>query len=56
MYAFTYHRPTTVRQAASLLAKQEEAKLLAGGHADPDHEAAARRAEASRRPVADRGP
>ena len=45
MYAFTYHRPGTVRQAASLLAKQEEAKLLAGGHADPDHEAAARRAE-----------
>ena len=32
MYAFTYHRPGTVRQAASLLAKQEEAKLLAGGH------------------------
>src|ERR1700726_2663505 len=32
MYAFSQHRPTTVRQAASLLAKQEEAKLLAGGH------------------------
>ena len=32
MYAFTQHRPTTVRQAANLLAKQEEAKLLAGGH------------------------
>ena len=32
MYAFTQHRPATVRQAASLLAKQEEAKLLAGGH------------------------
>src|SRR5215210_5227247 len=32
MYEFKYHRPTTVRQAASLLAKQEEAKLLAGGH------------------------
>jgi len=32
MYAFTYHRPTTVRQAASLLAKHEDAKLLAGGH------------------------
>jgi len=32
MYAFTQHRPTTLRQAASLLAKQEEAKLLAGGH------------------------
>src|SRR5258708_10697181 len=33
MYAFTYLRPNTVRQAASLLAKKEEAKLLAGGHA-----------------------
>src|SRR5205823_14713710 len=32
MYEFKFHRPTTVRQAASLLAKQEEAKLLAGGH------------------------
>src|SRR6266545_7710339 len=32
MYSFTYHRPTTVRQAASLLAKNEDAKLLAGGH------------------------
>jgi aerobic carbon-monoxide dehydrogenase medium subunit len=32
MYAFTFHRPHTVRQAASLLAKHEEAKLLAGGH------------------------
>src|SRR5215217_5321418 len=32
MYSFTYHRPTTVRQAVSLLAKNEEAKLLAGGH------------------------
>jgi carbon-monoxide dehydrogenase medium subunit len=32
MYAFTFHRPTTVRQAANLLAKNEEAKLLAGGH------------------------
>src|SRR5215471_2105401 len=32
MYAFNQHRPTTVRQAASLLTKQEEAKLLAGGH------------------------
>ncbi len=32
MYAFTHHRPVTVRQAASLLAKEEEAKLLAGGH------------------------
>jgi carbon-monoxide dehydrogenase medium subunit len=32
MYAFSYHRPATVRQAAALLTKQEEAKLLAGGH------------------------
>jgi carbon-monoxide dehydrogenase medium subunit len=32
MYAFTFQRPTTVRQAANLLAKHEEAKLLAGGH------------------------
>jgi len=32
MYAFTFHRPTTVRQAANLLAKHPEAKLLAGGH------------------------
>jgi len=32
MYDFTYHRPTTIRQVASLLAKDEEAKLLAGGH------------------------
>jgi carbon-monoxide dehydrogenase medium subunit len=32
MYAFTFHRPTTVRQAVGLLAKHEDAKLLAGGH------------------------
>ena len=32
MYAFTYHRPTTVRQAINLLGKNEEAKILAGGH------------------------
>ena len=31
MYAFTFHRPQTVRQAASLLTKHEDAKLLAGG-------------------------
>ena len=31
MYAFTLHRPSSVRQAASLLAKSEDAKLLAGG-------------------------
>src|SRR5687768_6658960 len=32
MHAFTYERPTTLRQVASLLAKNSEAKLLAGGH------------------------
>ena len=32
MYAFTFHRPATARQAAGLLAKKEDAKLLAGGH------------------------
>jgi aerobic carbon-monoxide dehydrogenase medium subunit len=32
MYAFTFHRPQTLRQAAGLLAKHEDAKLLAGGH------------------------
>jgi aerobic carbon-monoxide dehydrogenase medium subunit len=31
MYAFTYHRPGTVRQAVNMLAKNEDAKLLAGG-------------------------
>ena len=32
MYEFKYHRPATVRQAANLLAKNEDAKLVAGGH------------------------
>ena len=32
MYAFKYHQPKTVRQAANLLAKFAEAKVLAGGH------------------------
>lgn len=32
MYEFKFHRPTTVRQAAGLLAREEEATLLAGGH------------------------
>jgi carbon-monoxide dehydrogenase medium subunit len=32
MYEFKFHQPTTVRQAAGLLTRQEEAKLLAGGH------------------------
>lgn len=31
MHGFQYHRPTTVRQAASLLKSASEAKLLAGG-------------------------
>jgi carbon-monoxide dehydrogenase medium subunit len=31
MYAFTFHRPQTVRQAAGMLAKNSDAKLLAGG-------------------------
>lgn len=32
MYPFKYHRPATVRQAANLLAKHEEARPIAGGH------------------------
>ena len=32
MYAFDYHRPTSVRQAANLAAKGEDTKFLAGGH------------------------
>jgi carbon-monoxide dehydrogenase medium subunit len=32
MYEFKYHRPGTVRQAANLLAKDDDAKILAGGH------------------------
>ena len=32
MYSFTYHRPGSARQAANLLVKNPEAKLLAGGH------------------------
>ncbi len=32
MYAFTYHRPKSLREAASLIGKNEEAKFLAGGH------------------------
>lgn len=31
MYAFNYHAPKTVRQAASLLAKNADGKVLAGG-------------------------
>ncbi len=32
MYAFQYHRPHSVADAAKLLASDKEAKLLAGGH------------------------
>ena len=32
MYELKYHRPETVRQAANLLAKNEDAKVIAGGH------------------------
>src|SRR5690606_11223910 len=32
MYDFTFHRPKSLRKAAALLADNEEAKLLAGGH------------------------
>ena len=28
MYSFTFHRPETLRQAANMLSKNEEAKLL----------------------------
>ncbi len=32
MFAFNYHRPSSLRKAASLLATVEDGKLLAGGH------------------------
>lgn len=32
MYAFEYHRPTSVQQAGDLATQFEEAKFLAGGH------------------------
>ena len=32
MYEFKFSRPATVRQAANLLAKTEDSKLVAGGH------------------------
>jgi aerobic carbon-monoxide dehydrogenase medium subunit len=32
MYSFTFHRPETVKQAANLLTKNPDAKILAGGH------------------------
>src|SRR5581483_11588122 len=32
MYAFTFERPATLKEAVALLAKDSEAKVLAGGH------------------------
>jgi carbon-monoxide dehydrogenase medium subunit len=32
MYEFKFHRPATVRQAANMLAKNEDSKIIAGGH------------------------
>lgn len=32
MYAFTYHRATSLAEAESMLGSMEEAKILAGGH------------------------
>src|SRR5215212_3119871 len=32
MYETTYHRPSSVEEAASLFAKGSDAKYLAGGH------------------------
>lgn len=32
MYEFKFHRPATVRQAANLLTKNEDSKIIAGGH------------------------
>ena len=32
MYSTTYHRPSSVDEAAALFAKGKEAKYLAGGH------------------------
>jgi carbon-monoxide dehydrogenase medium subunit len=32
MYAFEYHRPTSVKQAAALASASEDIKFLAGGH------------------------
>ena len=31
MYAFDYHRPTTLKDAAELLKKTENARALSGG-------------------------
>ena len=32
MYAFEYHRPTSVKEAANLAGQAEDTKFLAGGH------------------------
>ncbi|WP_128563652.1 FAD binding domain-containing protein [Methylobacterium crusticola] len=32
MYAFAYHHPTSLKEAAGLLAKDADAKIVAGGH------------------------
>ena len=32
MYAFEYHRPTSVKEVVGLLGKVEDAKIVAGGH------------------------
>ena len=32
MYAFEYHRPTSVKEAAGLAGQAEDTKFLAGGH------------------------
>ena len=32
MYAFEYHRPTSIKEAAGLIDQVEDAKFLAGGH------------------------
>ena len=32
MYETTYHRPSSVDEAAALIAKDADAKYLAGGH------------------------
>ena len=40
MYHFNYHQATSVAEAAKLLRDAADAKLLAGGRPDPDHEAA----------------
>ena len=54
MYAFTFHRPQTVRQAAGLLTKESGRQAL-GRRSDAaaDNEITARRPAADHRYVAD---